>query len=160
MKGFFIEIKNNLLEKKHIENMDNAVWLYMWCLDKMTSISEEGIGKILGGKPIKFKEVIEELGISHRTYTRWVERLKKFGYINTIQAPYGLIISVNKAVKVFNRVAKNSERVAKNGKRYATSGYSNIRQYSDSTKTSGFKSFKELTTLTGEKLARISQGAK
>lgn len=110
MKGFGIEIKNNLLDPKHIEHMGIAVWLYMWCIDKMTSIDESGVGKVLGGKPIKYEEDIKsELGISVRTYRRWVTQLTAGGYINTITAPYGLIFSVNKAHKRF-------------GKRYAENG--------------------------------------
>lgn len=116
MKGFGIYIKNDLLEAKHIENMGIAVWLYMWLIDKMTSISEEGIGKILGGKPIKFEELKDELGISRRTYVRWIEILESHKYINVTQAPYGLIISVNKAKKTFNqRSDKNDTTDKKTG---------------------------------------------
>ncbi len=109
MKGFGIYVKNDLLDPKHIKGMGAAVWLYMWCIDKMTSIDEDGIGKILGGKPIKFEEVGDELGISIRTYRRWISILEKHEYINTKVAPYGLIVTVNKAFKRF-------------GKRYAESG--------------------------------------
>lgn len=108
MKGFGIEIKNNLLEPKHLDGMDISVWLYMWLLDKITSVNENGIGKILGGKPVKFEEVEKELGMSERTYHRWVAKLKKNGYINVKVAPYGLIFTINKAHKRFgNRYAKN-----------------------------------------------------
>ena len=120
MKGFGIEIKNNLLDPKHIEHMGIAVWLYMWCIDKMTSIDESGVGKVLGGKPIQYKEVGDELGISVRTYRRWVTLLVTGGYINTITAPHGLIFYVNKAHKRFGkRYAENGtpapESSAKNG---------------------------------------------
>ena len=53
MKGYFIEITNNLLDPKHQKAMKESVWLFMWLIDKMTSITEEGIGRVLGGKPIK-----------------------------------------------------------------------------------------------------------
>lgn len=120
MKGFGIEIKNNLLEPKHVEAMGTAIWLYMWFLDKITSISEEGVGKTVGGRPIKFEEVEEELGISMRTYRRWIAALKKEGYINVTVAPYGLIVSVNKAYKRFgNRLTKNGTPLEE---RYATNG--------------------------------------
>jgi hypothetical protein len=109
MKGFGIEIKNNLLDPKHIEHMGIAVWLYMWCIDKMTSIDESGVGKVLGGKPIEYKEVGDELGISVRTYRRWVTQLRDAGYINTKLTPHGLIFSVNKAHKRFG------QRYAENG---------------------------------------------
>lgn len=123
MKGFGIEIKNDLLDAKHIERMGVAVWLYMWCIDKMTSIDEEGVGKILGGKPIKFEEVGSELGISMRTYRRWISLLENSGYINVKTAPYGLIITVNKAHKRF-------------GKRYAESGTSEEKEVGQERHTS------------------------
>jgi hypothetical protein len=132
MKGFFIEITNNLLEKKHIETMSDSVWLFMWFLDKMTIINEElGTGKVLGGKPIVYEEVEKDLGISVRTYRRWVKKLEKGKYIQAIRTPRGLSITVNKAKKVFKRSATNgtsglrSRHIRGNG--YGTS---NIRQYS------------------------------
>lgn len=133
MKGFGIEIKNNLLEPKHVEKMGAAVWLYMWLLDKMTSITEAGMGKILGGKPVKYEEVGAELGISERTYRRWVESLRGGGYIKTKQAPYGLVITIDKAHKRFgNKVEKKQERSATNG----TSGRPQMAHLSDKNGTS------------------------
>ena len=117
MKGFYIEITNNLLEPKHREQMKESVWLFMWFIDKMTSITEEEVGIVLGGKPIKYEEVNEDLDIPERTYKRWISNLKKHKYINVKRAPYGLIITVNKAKKRFGRRAKNgTTRYAKNGK--------------------------------------------
>lgn len=103
MKGFGIYVKNDLLDPKHIQAMGpkSALWLYLWLLDKITSISEEGIGKILGGKPIVSEEVTEELGVSDRTFRRWVTILKKYGYINVTRTPRGLSLSLNKAEKIF-----------------------------------------------------------
>ena len=75
----------------------------MWFLDKMTSISEEGFGRVLGGKPIKYKEVNEDLGISRRTYINWINILKNGRYIKTTRTPAGLVIIVNKAKKRFKR---------------------------------------------------------
>jgi hypothetical protein len=109
MKGFGIEIKNDLLDPKHFERMGISVWLYMWLIDKMTSISEEGEGKVLGGKPIKFEDVGPEIGISERTYNRWISMLEKGKYIKTLRTPYGLVLTVLKAHKKFNK------RYAKNG---------------------------------------------
>lgn len=110
MKGFGIYVKNNLLEPKHIENMDAAVWLYLWLLDKMTSVNENGIGKVLGGAPITYSQIHEELGLTERTYQRWISKLRDTGYIRTLRTPYGLVITVNKAEKIFT-----SKRTAKSG---------------------------------------------
>lgn len=106
MKGFGIEIKNNLLDPKHIENMGPAVWFYMWLIDKMTSISEEGVGLVLGGRPVKFEEVKKELGISQNTYTRWIDRLLKYPYIMATLTPYGYVYKVLKAKKRFTTIQK------------------------------------------------------
>lgn len=103
MKGFGIEIKNNLLDPKHVQSMGQAVWLYMFLVDKMTSISEEGIGRVLGGRPVKYEEIKTELGISRRTYVRWIAQLLKYPYIETTVAPYGIIFRVLKAYKRFSR---------------------------------------------------------
>lgn len=144
MKGFGIEIKNDLLDPKHIDSMGAAVWLYMWLLDKMTSISEEGIGLIWGGKPIKYQDVAKELGgnvMSERTYSRWVTTLKKFGYINTKRTAYGLIFSVYKAYKRFGRSSSATNGVSPQAESPkvaylpATNGRSNTPQMADVNKT-------------------------
>jgi len=109
MKGYYIEVANNLLDPSHQKNMGQAVWLFMWFLDKMTSISEEGTGSVLGGKPIKFEEVVEDLGVSERTYGRWISILKKNGYIKATRTPYGYSVKVYKAKKRF------AQRYDKNG---------------------------------------------
>jgi hypothetical protein len=89
MKCLGIEIKN--------------VWLYMWFIDKITSVTEEEIGWVLGKKEITYPEIQKELGISLRTYRRWIDLLKTGGYINVTRTPHGLSITVNKAFKRFNR---------------------------------------------------------
>jgi hypothetical protein len=103
MKGYYIEVTNNLLEPKHQEAMKESVWLFMWLLDKMTSISEEGIGKVLGGKPIKYEEVKNDFNIARTTYVRWIKILENGKYIKTTRTPAGLVFYVNKAKKVFGR---------------------------------------------------------
>ncbi len=120
MKGFGIYVKNNLLEPKHIENMDAAVWLYLWLLDKMTSVNENGIGKVLGGMPVTYSQIHSEMGLTERTYQRWIRKLRDTGYIRTLRTPYGLVITVNKAEKIFTK--KSS---AKSGGGRATNGGSN-----------------------------------
>ena len=110
MKGFGIEIKNNLLEPKHVDKMGTSVWLFMWLLDHVTSSTEQGEGIILGGKPIKFEEIKKDLGISPDTYTRWREKLLEYPYISATRTPYGMIFKVYKIHKRFgNRIRKIAE---------------------------------------------------
>jgi CTP-dependent riboflavin kinase len=80
----------------------------MWLVDKMTSFSEEGIGKVLGGKPINYPEVKKELGISQDTYTRWIEKLAAYPYIEVTRTPYGIVFRVLKAYKRFGKRIRNT----------------------------------------------------
>jgi hypothetical protein len=144
MNGFYISVKNELLDPKHQIAISESIWLFLWLLDKMTSISEEGIGKVLGGRPITSDEVCKQLGVSERTYRRWIKILLKGKYINTLRTPYGFVISINKASKPFNqksdrtkmsypdRTKSARDRTQMVG-RSDTNGTSNIRQYQDNT---------------------------
>jgi DNA-binding transcriptional regulator YhcF (GntR family) len=101
MKGFGIYVKNDLLEPKHVAAMGEAVWLYLWLLDKMTSVNENGVGRVLGGSAITYEQAKADLGIHRNTYVKYVRRLRDAGYIQTLRTPYGMIISVVKAQKPF-----------------------------------------------------------
>lgn len=131
MKGFGIYIKNTLLDPKHVEAMGQAVWLYMWFIDHMTSIDEKGVGKVLGGRPVKYEEIEKELGISQDTYTRWIARLEEYPYIITTRTPYGIVYRVLKADKRFR---KNAERVRKPAES------NRVRDVAESNKTNHYES--------------------
>lgn len=103
MKGFYIEITNNLLESKHVKSMGSAVWEYMWLIDKMTSVSEDGVGKVLGGKPIKREEIREDIGKALKNISQNLQKLEDGGYINMKRTSFGNIITVNKAKKRYNQ---------------------------------------------------------
>lgn len=136
MKGFGIEIKNTLLDPKHVDNMGQAVWLYMFLIDKITSVGEDEIGIVLGRKPITYKEVKEELGISQDTYTRWVAKLEAYPYIQAIRTPHGFSFRVYKAYKKFGkRIRKTSESDSAEMRNHLRkSAESNIRHNRDNTK--------------------------
>lgn len=125
MKGFGIYVKNDLLEDKHLKAMGISIWLWMWLLDHVTSISEEGIGKVLGGQPITLGIIQESFTISESTYNRWVDILRSNGYINTVQAPHGLIITLNKTHKVFNQRTVTSDGSQKRTVKYEGSTVKN-----------------------------------
>lgn len=103
MKGFGIYVKNDLLEPKHYQNMGEAIWLYLWLLDKMTSVNENGVGKVLGNQPVTHELIAADLGIHRNTYGKYVKRLREAGYIQTLRTPYGMIITVTKATKIFKK---------------------------------------------------------
>jgi len=88
---------NGLLDKQHFKRMGNAVWLFMWLVDRQT----EAKGRVLGGKPIKRMEIMNSFGVSETQAGRWIKRLVEFGYIQTRRTPYGFSISICKPKKYF-----------------------------------------------------------
>ena len=106
MKGFYIEITNNLLEKKHRKAMGSAVWEFMWCLDKITKIDDDGIGWVLGGKPVNLGDIAKEIGIHRVNVSKHLAKLTKHGYLHLTHAPYGIVIRVSKAKKRFGKDVK------------------------------------------------------
>jgi hypothetical protein len=112
--SFSIGAKNGLLEQKHFDQMGMAIWLYLWFIDKQP----KNTNKVSGGAPVTYQTVKNSLGITHRTYTRWLQILKDGGYIAVQQTRLGLIIEIEKAKKWDARVANNGHsknlRVDKN----------------------------------------------
>lgn len=112
----------------------------------MTSIGENGVGKVLGGKPIKYTEIEKELGLSLRSYRRYIKLLRDAGYINTTKTMYGLIITINKASKIFGNknivpkmaqpaMPKSVKQHAKSGTILTKNGTANKTIQLDNTKT-------------------------
>ena len=92
---FYITISNGLLEGDHQTRMGAAVWQYMWLIDKVTRIDEEGWGWVLGGKPIQLDEIAGN--VSRYTVSRNLRKLEKQRYIRIVHTPRGLLITVAKA---------------------------------------------------------------
>lgn len=103
MKGFYISVKNDLLEPKHYKSMREAIWLYLWLLDRMTSVNENGTGKVIGGQPVTNEMITADLGVHRNTYHKYIKVLREAGYIQTLRTPHGLVITVNKAKKIFQK---------------------------------------------------------
>lgn len=146
MNGYIVPVKNTLIEPKHIAAMRDSVWLYLWLLDKMTSIDSQQLGRVLGGKPITYDLIEADLGISIREYRRWVNTLRDAGYIQTVRTPRGLSMSVVKASKFKQKgsaqtvssqkqsdVPGNDSDVPESTPRSHGSGTSNIRHNNDNT---------------------------
>jgi hypothetical protein len=87
---------NGLLEDKHRRRIGPAIWLYLELLDKITREDSQGIGWVLGGKPVK----AEEFKGKQWTNREHLKRLRKFGYISTRRTPYGFVIGVTNSLKL------------------------------------------------------------
>lgn len=126
MKGFFIEITNNLLEPKHIKMIGSAIWEFMWCLDKITRTDENGVGWVYGGKPIKRESIRQELGKNISHISENLNKLKDAGYLVITRTPHGLVVGVNKAKKRYSQ--KATPEIAKRQHQKSEKATSNIRQ--------------------------------
>lgn len=104
---FYISISNGLLKDGHRKRMGEAVWEFMWCLDRITKIDDDGIGWVYGGKPINLKEISEDMEVHEVTVSRNLNKLKKDEYILVKRTGAGLIIGVNRAKKRFNNNVKS-----------------------------------------------------
>lgn len=108
MNGFYIQIANGLIKDGHRQRMGSAVWEFMWLLDHITQIDENGTGHILGGKPIKLADIRKDLGTVEDRISENLTMLEKEGYIEKTRTPYGLVIRVAKAKKRFGQNTKSN----------------------------------------------------
>src|SRR5437588_8954273 len=104
MNDFYITVSTGLLKNGHPKRMGNAVWLFLWLLDHMTS--QDGL--VLGGKPVQYTDINKDLELPLRTYRRWINLLKQENYISVKTAPYGLIITIKKPKKVYKQAISRS----------------------------------------------------
>lgn len=161
---FYINISNGLLNNSHRKRMGEAVWEFMWCIDKVTRVDENGVGYVLGGKPIKLSDIangyknskgkfIEGLGCHENTVSRNLKRLVDEGYIAITRTPYGLVCKVWKTKKNF--VDKSKKRNTISVGRSTINGDS-IRstQYGESNKTSS-EDFSKTFQLRADNLIRL-----
>lgn len=114
-----IPVWNGVLE--HLEQMGMAIWLYLWCLDKITR-EEDGLGYVLGGAPVKVEQIAKELGRSSRAIRRDLKTLRS-RYLQLRWTPYGYVIHVLNSRK-FNiwSLAKNGKADGRNGEAGGKSG--------------------------------------
>ena len=92
--------------------MGAAVWLYGWLVLRQTR-QEAGIGWVLGGKPVSYREIEEETGFERKTLERWMRALRLNGYIETRTAPAGVIVRITKAKKFTRPTPTQSAEVTK-----------------------------------------------
>lgn len=85
-----IPVWNGILE--HLPSMGMSVWLYLWCLDRIT-YEQDGVGYVLGGMPVKVERIAGELSRCDRAIRYDLTRLKD-RYLSLRRTPYGYVIHV------------------------------------------------------------------
>ena len=107
-KSWPFPVYSGLLQNGHKKKMGEAVWEFLWCIDK-TTVEENGIGWVLGKKPITIDQIADELEESWRTAQRHLETLKNCRYITITRASKGMIIGVLKSKKWIGKSNISSE---------------------------------------------------
>lgn len=99
-KTFNVPVSNGLLEPKHYRAMGDAIWLYLYLLDKQTRrVDKDGHGKVSGGMPIRDSVIAGALGSSRRTVIRWRGVLERGGYITARRTSFGHVYAITKPKK-------------------------------------------------------------
>ena len=115
-KNYNAGLRGVLFEAHHYARMGQAVWLFGWVLLRETR-DRGGIGFVLGGRPITYREIEEETGFARKSLERWMRILRRGGYIETTTAPSGIIVRIQKAKKfdrkVSNRAQENFQQGSK-----------------------------------------------
>jgi hypothetical protein len=86
-----IPVWNGVLE--HCRRIAFAIWVFLWCLDKITE-ERDGIGVVLGGSPVKIAQIAADLELGEHTVRRQCECLERENYIRRRRTPYGFVIEV------------------------------------------------------------------
>jgi len=105
-ESYPIKIWSGLLKDGHTQRIENALWEFIWLINKVTK-EEKGIGMVLKGKPIKVVELSKDLKRSYSTILRHLKQLEKHGYINLKRCPYGFVVTINNSKKFATRYSNN-----------------------------------------------------
>ncbi|HVB35393.1 MAG TPA: hypothetical protein VNJ52_13615 [Patescibacteria group bacterium] len=109
-----IGARAGLLDPKHVKAIGSARWLYDWILWRVTS-EQEGVGRVLGGSPVRCEEIAADLGVGLRTIYRWMNLLRG-PYIRTrhvvVRGRHGLAIEVFKSKKFHPSQPSGTSRIS------------------------------------------------
>lgn len=85
----------------HYGRIGIALWVFLWLIDRIPKNSEQdGVGKVLGGRPVKISEIVETMrGATYRGVRRQLDALEELGYIARRRTPYGFVVEVRNSRK-------------------------------------------------------------
>ena len=110
-RSYAFPVWNGIFE--HQREIGPALWVYLWCLDRITR-EEESCGFVFGGAPVTAKRIALDLpDDSERTVRRHLKRLMKHGYIELKRAPYGVVIIVTNSRKFHIWSSDKNDRLSR-----------------------------------------------
>lgn len=98
--NYRIPVSNGIFE--HREKVGSAIWLFLLLVD-WTTVEQDGLGQVLGGKPVTAKKLKEALRLEERQVRAQLQRLQSIKFIRLKRTSYGFVIEVLKSKKFFFR---------------------------------------------------------
>ncbi|MDZ7721692.1 MAG: hypothetical protein U5R06_02405 [candidate division KSB1 bacterium] len=93
--AYYVGVMTGLFNKKHLDQMGNAIFTYGLLLSKVTGWDKRfALGAVLKGTPIKIDFLESESGIPGRTIRRHMLTLETHGYIIKLRSARGLRIYI------------------------------------------------------------------
>lgn len=83
-KSHDIGLKPGILDRKHVDAMGMAYWLYTWIILHQTQTT----GFVHGGAVVTYADIQKELNMPTRTLKRWMAALYRGGYIEVTYSAY------------------------------------------------------------------------
>jgi hypothetical protein len=78
--------------------MGPAIWMFLWFLDRVTA-EADGWGRVLGGKPVKDREIAQHFGLHENSVRTDRKKLLAGSYIACKRTPYGFVYRVRNSRK-------------------------------------------------------------
>lgn len=98
-----IPVSNGIFD--HREKVGSAIWLFLLLVD-WTTVEQDGLGQVLGGKPVTTTKLKEVLRLEERQVRSQLQRLQSIGFIRLRRTSYGFVIEVLKSKKFIFRDRK------------------------------------------------------
>lgn len=101
-KKTYFPVSSGIFAERHIGAIGQAIWLFLWLIDKTTSEEVRGDecwGKVLYGNPLSAQRIAGSLFVNERTIRRYLSQLVAGGYIRLEKKAGGFLILVKKSMK-------------------------------------------------------------
>jgi hypothetical protein len=97
-KSYPVPVWSGLISAKHRSAMGMAIWMFLWCIDRIT-IEKDGWGIVLGGAPVKDEVIRKLFEIDKETVHAFRQKLLAGRYITALRTPYGFVYRVRNSRK-------------------------------------------------------------
>lgn len=137
-RSYPVPVWSGILE--HCKSIGAAIWVFFWCLDKITKEIDGAdgrrIGLVLGGKPVPIAEIARDLGKNEKTIRADLDKLEKGGRIRRKRTPHGYTLEVMNSAKwdVWKsrpRSGENARSLPKETGRFDPSDRASVPERSD-----------------------------